>query len=432
MKTALVVLVVVCLLSASMFTGAASARTYPARGVPLQETYEPYSADQLDNLLAPIALYPDPLLAQVLLAATFVDQVDEAGRWVRAYGASGVDDQSWDVSVKAVAHYPTVLSMMADQLDWTTAVGQAYVNQSTDVMMSIQRLRAMAYAQGNLGSTPQQEVIVDDGLYEIWPAQEQYIFVPTYDPSVIFFRPAYFGGGFGNFLSFGTGFFIGAWLNHDFDWRGHRIFYHGWEGRGWIARSRPHLRLMNVYVNNRYRDITVNRGIISRSVNYPSINRYRGVHGNVTFDNRVRRPITSPNNRVNNPIINRNIDTNDPNLNRHRGRETPPTTTPSVRTPAVRTSPVTPVRPTTRPPNRREPKIIAPPQPAAPGGLRRGDGNFDPRTSSQRGQDSRREMNKSPIRSTTAPSRPAPIRSAPSRPAPSAPRQPTRPSGRRP
>ncbi len=63
-----------------------------------------------------------PLLAQVLLAATFVDQVDEAARWVRAYGTNGVDDQSWDVSVKAVAHYPTVLSMMADQLDWTTAV----------------------------------------------------------------------------------------------------------------------------------------------------------------------------------------------------------------------------------------------------------------------------------------------------------------------
>ncbi len=311
--------------------------------------------------------------------------------------------------------------------------------------MSVQRLRTMAYAQGNLISTPQQEVVVDDGLYEIWPAQQQYIFVPTYDPSVIFFRRAYFGEGFGNFLSFGIGFFIGAWLNHDFDWRQHRIFYHGWEGRGWIARSRPHVRLINVYVNNRYRDISANRGIISRSVNYPSINRYRGVHRNVTFDNRVRnRPVTSPNNRVNNPIINRNINTNDPNLNRHRGRETPPKPTTA---PPVRTAPVTPVQPTPRPPNRTAPKPTAPPQPSAPHGLRRGDGNFDPRTSSQRGQDSRRQMNKPPTPSTPAPSRPAPNRSTPgtpapsrpapnrstpSRPAPDAPRQSTRPSGRRP
>ena len=106
---------------------------------------EPFSPEQLDNLLAPIALYPDPLLAQVLLAATFVDQVDEAARWMRAYNnTNAIDDQPWDVSVKAVAHYPSVLYMMSDQIDWTASVGQAYVYQSTDVMTSIQRLRALA------------------------------------------------------------------------------------------------------------------------------------------------------------------------------------------------------------------------------------------------------------------------------------------------
>ncbi|MEJ2646734.1 MAG: DUF3300 domain-containing protein, partial [Gammaproteobacteria bacterium] len=109
-----------------------------------ESSYQPYTAEQLDNLLAPIALYPDPLLAQVLVAATFVDQIDEAARWVRSYGQNGVDDQPWDVSVRAVAHYPSVLNMMDDNLDWTTAVGQTYVSQSTDVMASIQRLRAMA------------------------------------------------------------------------------------------------------------------------------------------------------------------------------------------------------------------------------------------------------------------------------------------------
>ncbi|HEV2615062.1 MAG TPA: DUF3300 domain-containing protein, partial [Candidatus Acidoferrales bacterium] len=117
--------------------------------------YVPYSPDQMDNLLAPIALYPDPLLAQVLPAATFVDQIDDADRWVRANGQEDIDDQPWDVSVKAVAHYPEVLDMMDEKLDWTTAVGQAYVNQSTDVMESIQRLRSLAYSQGNLVSNSQ-------------------------------------------------------------------------------------------------------------------------------------------------------------------------------------------------------------------------------------------------------------------------------------
>src|ERR1700739_2664015 len=91
--------------------------------------YENFSSDQLDNLLSPIALYPDPLLAQLFVAATFPDQVEEAARYVRAYGQNGVDDQNWDVSVKAVAHYPTVVGMLADKIDWTPSVGQADVNQ---------------------------------------------------------------------------------------------------------------------------------------------------------------------------------------------------------------------------------------------------------------------------------------------------------------
>ncbi len=90
-----------------------------------QGNFVEYSPQQLDNLLAPIALYPDPLLAQVLPAATFPDQIDEAARYVRAFGQNGIDLQSWDVSVKAVAHYPTVLYMMADKIDWTSALGQA-------------------------------------------------------------------------------------------------------------------------------------------------------------------------------------------------------------------------------------------------------------------------------------------------------------------
>ena len=90
--------------------------------------YENFSRDQLDNLLSPVALYPDPLLAQLFVAATFPDQVEEAARFVRGNGPNGVDEQDWDVSVRAIAHYPTVIGMMADKIDWTTSLGQAYVN----------------------------------------------------------------------------------------------------------------------------------------------------------------------------------------------------------------------------------------------------------------------------------------------------------------
>src|SRR5580700_509379 len=150
--------------------------------------YQPFSPEQLDNLLAPIALYPDPLLAQILLAATFPDQVDEAARFCRAdANPDDLDTQPWDVSIKAVAHYSTVLFMMADGLDWTTALGQAYVNQTDDVMASVQRLRQEARSVGNLVTTPQQDVEVDDGNIEIWPAQPQFCYLPIYDPSLAFF-----------------------------------------------------------------------------------------------------------------------------------------------------------------------------------------------------------------------------------------------------
>ncbi len=272
-------------------------------------SYENYSSDQLDNLLAPIALYPDPLLAQVLPAATFVDQIDEASRYVRSYGDNGVDDQNWDVSVKAVAHYPAVLDMMADKIDWTTALGQAYVNQSTDVMLSVQRLRQLANSQGNLQTNQQQQVIVQPNYIQIWPAQPQYVYVPVYNPAYVYYQrpsPGLF------FITFGTGLAIGAWLNRDCDWGGRRVYYTGWNGGGWIGRSRGYVHVHNtVYVNNRYTNITINRTVVNRRVNYNSINRYNSVHRKVNYDNlkrnnviRDKRPAnTRPgnNNRPGNP-----------------------------------------------------------------------------------------------------------------------------------
>ncbi len=289
----------------------------PLHAQDFNDQYQPFSDDQLDNLLAPVALYPDPLLAQVLVAATFPDQIDDAARFVRAdLDPNAIDYQPWDVSVKAVAHYPAVIEMMSDKLDWTVALGQAYVNQSTDVMASVQRLRAEAREAGNLVSTPQMEVVYTDGDIEIWPAQPQYIYVPLYDPAIVYFRRAP--------LFFGAHFIIGAWLNYDFDWRAHRVYYHGWDDRddhdhGWIRRSRPFIRRSNIYVNLNFRNVTVNRDVNRRQIDRPQLNRYDDVHRDTRFDKRGTIPPPPPQQPRNNKIIDRNFNTNDPRLNIYRG-----------------------------------------------------------------------------------------------------------------
>lgn len=413
--------------------------------------YVPYSPEQLDNLLAPIALYPDPLLAQVLPAATFVDEIDDADRWVRANGQEDIDDQPWDISVKAVAHYPEVLDMMDERLDWTTAVGQAYVNQSTDVMESIQRLRSMAYSQGNLVSNSQWQIVDRDDIIQIWPANPQYIYVPTYDPTIVYYRRPYLGGFFGAAISFGVGFTIGVWLNRDTDWQRHRVYYTGWRGdNDWQRRSRPYIRENNVYINNRVTNITVNRTVINRTVNINNVNNYTSVHRDVNFDNTARnRNVPYQNNRgnqnrqtyqnnqnnrpnatgpgyqappVDNRVINRNIDTSNPRLNQFRGHQTPqqqviPQQAPprEVRIPEQQqqqqqqqrnraTQQVTPqqVRPMPTPPQ-------------GPHAFGRTEGNFTPRAASQRGQQSRQQMNR-PAPPRPEPSRGQPNKSKPNRP----------------
>ncbi|HEV2386117.1 MAG TPA: DUF3300 domain-containing protein [Candidatus Acidoferrales bacterium] len=328
-KKALAVALSICLVYAPMLGYAAISAPGGSASSLAQDQdeggFQPYTPEQLDNLLAPIALYPDPLLAQVLPAATFPDQIDQAAQYVTANGQNGVDDQPWDVSVKAVAHYPAVLNMMDQKLDWTTAVGQAYVYQSTDLTEAIQRLRHMAYSRRNLITSPQQEVIVEGGYIQIIPAQPRYIYVPVYNPAVVYVRPAAFGI---VAISFGAGLFIGAWLNRDWDWGGRGIYYTGWQGGGWIARSRSFVQVNNnVYVNNSYRSVTINRTVINRTVNYNNINTYNSVHNNVNYNNRVtnntfNRNGNTYNRNTNNNTFNRNgntynRDTNNNTFNRN-------------------------------------------------------------------------------------------------------------------
>jgi hypothetical protein len=422
MRKALAFLLTLCLANLSLLEAASAPSTSRAASQGENYSYDPFSPEQLDNLLAPIALYPDPLLSQVLVAATFVDDVDEAARWIRANGTNGIDDQPWDVSVKAVAHYPTVIYMMADKIDWTTSLGQAYVNQSTDVMTSVQRLRHMAHNAGNLVTTPQQQVLVEDEYISIVPYEAAYIYVPVYDPYICYYRrPAW-----GLAITFGVGFLIGAWLNRDCDWHHHRVYYHGWQGRGWIERSRPRVHISNVYVNNRYDNVAVNRNVIRRNVNVNNIDRYRSVHRDVNYnnvrDNNVRlnrgnnvrvdeRPGRPP---VNNKIINRNIDTGNPRLDQYRGRESAPRPGRPPQAPQpqpARPIPAPPARPVPTPPTARPAPAPAPrPAPHVYGSR---EGNFDPRASSQRGQSSRQQMNQP----RPAP-RPAPQPRAQSKPAP--------------
>ncbi|MGZ4828332.1 MAG: DUF3300 domain-containing protein [Candidatus Angelobacter sp.] len=415
------------------------------------EEYDTYfSSDQLENLVAPIALYPDPLLAQVLMAATFPDQIDEAARTVRAYGYDyAVDSAPWDVSVKAVAHYPAVLSMMADKLDWTISLGQAYVNQSTDLMDAVQRLRRQARASGYLVTSPQQEIVETDGYVYIYPEQAQYIYVPVYDPAIVFVvRPGFHAG---PAIWFGAGLLIGAWLNYDCDWGHHRVFYHGWEGGPrWIARSRPHVRVTNIYVNNVYRNVVPNRRVLDRSVNYGALNRYNTVHRDVDYNN-VRRartgagtrplPAAPSDQRKDNKIIRRNIDPNDPRIDANRGRSQTPqpqpqaarpearrpeTPQPQVRQPEVRqpeaprpevsrpevsrpapatTLPKQVPRTTQAPPQPRQPDVQRQPQSVFKGG---GAGPINSRAASQRGQESRQQQNRAVQSPQRAPRQQAP------------------------
>jgi len=456
MRKALSVALVICItclgLVAQVEASAAAPgqdQQYPAPAQDQQAQADAlFSPEQLDNLVGPVALYPDPLLAQVLPASTFVDQIDEASRWLRANNdPNGIDQQPWDVSVKSVAHYQSVLYMITSKIDWTTSLGQAYVNQSTDVMTSIQRLRALARSAGNLATNPQQEVITQGPYIQIVPIQPRYIYVPVYDPYAVYYRSGYgFGGGFGgNLISFGTGFAIGAWLNDDFDWGRHRVYYHGWEGSGeggWVGRSRPNVQINNTYVNNTYTNININRTVINNNVNYTNLNRYGGVHRNVTYNNVAAHARANAGNQVSrgnqgnpvavNKIIQRNVNTNDPRINAYRGRQpmtaqakpsgTPQTrqaAPPETRAQAPRNEPLRPaILPTTRPnfspavrpavSTATHPAPMARSAPRPPSPVFSGHtSGFDPRAASQRGQTSRMSASQSrtvaPQQRTVAP-----------------------------
>ncbi len=231
----------------------------------------PLAAEQLERLVAPIALYPDPVVAQILMAASYPLEIVEADRWrqIPANAAlkgdaltAALQQQSWDPSIKSLVPFPQVLHMMDSNLDWTEQLGDAFLAQQADVMDAIQRLRQRAQAANSLGSTPQQTVLTEDQEIMIEPANPEIVYVPAYNPWCVYgawlypdYPPFYFDPWAGYcvpadyLIAFGTGFYpFGFWGWGYFDWRHHTIridhdrfqrFHTGHEPPGGIWQHDP-------------------------------------------------------------------------------------------------------------------------------------------------------------------------------------------------
>jgi hypothetical protein len=265
--------VLVPLLSLALLFAAGPQQLLAYQGAPAPEQtapappYAQQTPEQLQQLVAPIALYPDSLVAQILAASTFPEQIVEADRWVQANPdlkgdalGRAVDQQPWDPSVKALAAFPSVLGNMDKNLSWASSLGDAYYNQQPDVMDAIQVMRRRAQGAGNLQTTPQQTVTTQDSTVVIQPVNPDVVYVPAYDPWVVYGGPImawpgwypYPGIWFGGpRLSFGIGFGIGlfggfgwGWPHWGFDWHNRYAIYN--HGR-YYSQSRTFYNRTNFY-----------------------------------------------------------------------------------------------------------------------------------------------------------------------------------------
>ena len=214
-------------------------QTPPPPTGPDQGQYTPLPQEQLNKLVAPIALYPDSLVAQILAASAYPTQIVEANRMVREYPqlkgkdlAQEAEQQDWDPSVKALVEFPTVLANLDRDLSWTSELGEAYQDQPDDVMQAIQYMRHKAYDAGNLRTTPQERVYEQGPNVDIQPADPDVVYVPTYNPAYVYGYPVGLWPGFypwwgagSPYISFGLGFPLWPFLGFGWGW-------HGW-GIGW-------------------------------------------------------------------------------------------------------------------------------------------------------------------------------------------------------
>lgn len=241
MKTARIVTGGILLMMAFLLAApAANAAAEPSSTEPVHR----FTREELTQMLAPIALYPDSLIAQILMGSTYPLEVVEAERWVRQNEGlegealdSALKSKPWDPSVKSLCHFPDVLFAMSEKLDQTSKLGNAYLAQQEDVMATIQFLRTKAEEQGNLKTTAEQTVTRTEGYIRIEPADPEVVYVPVYDPWYVYgpwwyaayppwywYYPPY--GFYAGYFGFGFGFYVGwavsSWCW--FDWPGNNIY----------------------------------------------------------------------------------------------------------------------------------------------------------------------------------------------------------------
>src|SRR5579871_519090 len=220
----------------------------------------PLSPQQLDQLVSRIALHPDPLLAQILTGATYPDQIPDAAQWANEHSnlrgddlANAIRDDNlqWDPSVMALLPFPSVLNMMAQDMQWTQKLGNAVLQDRDAVMDAVQHMRQQAYRYGYLRSNPYDNVVDSDNDIEILPTNPAYIYVPYYDPYLVYAapRPGFYIGGairFGPGIVLGAGFAPWGCAHPYFDWHRHGIFFdatpwnRGWVNRGYYRHSYAH------------------------------------------------------------------------------------------------------------------------------------------------------------------------------------------------
>src|SRR6266436_5531490 len=216
------------------------------------------SPKELQQLLAPIALYPDALVAQILAASTYPTEIVEADRWMQRHSnlkgeelAKEADKQDWDLSVKALAQFPSVLENMDKNLSWTSSLGEAYANEPEDVTNAVQDMRQQARKAGHLNSNEQEQVSTQGNTIIIEPASPDVVYVPAYDPWLVYGEPIiaypgwyplpgiFLGGvGIGFGIGFGVGYFGGfgwGWGHWGYDWHGRRAIY---DHHAFVSHSR--------------------------------------------------------------------------------------------------------------------------------------------------------------------------------------------------
>ncbi len=285
-----------------------SSTTSTDTGSPTEPT--PQTAAELEALVAPIALYPDALVAQILSAATFPDQVAIADYWLQQNKSltgtalmQAVDKQTWDPSVKALTQFPSVLENMAKNLSWTSSLGEAFHGQQAEVMTAIQTLRAKAKSAGNLKTTSQVTVVQQSPqVIVIQPTNPQVVYVPVYNPTIVYGYPyvvpaytyvpppsgAVVAAGI---IGFGAGIAVGAMMSGgccgwgysswNCGWHGTAVVYHGgayygnsaWHGGYYNGGYHNSYGYNNSYNHNNYNSYNRNSGnTYNRNVSGNTVN----------------------------------------------------------------------------------------------------------------------------------------------------------------